>query len=65
MQSDLIKFCENDVDKNILAQLDINSIRNKLDQLFNVIVLITKIISESKSDNTFPDGQFLLINMLY
>ena len=46
----------------ILAHLNINSIRNKLDQLVNGIKgnIDVLMISESKLDNSFPFMQFLI-----
>ena len=48
------------VNRLICAQLNINSIRNKLDSLINIINNNTDIlmISETKLDPSFPTGQF-------
>ena len=48
--------------KLIIRHLNINSIRNKLDCLFDIVGKNVDIflISESKFNNTFPNGQFLM-----
>ena len=50
------------MNKIIFAHLNINSIRNKFDQLSDMIKghIDVLMISESKLDNSFPDGQFLI-----
>ena len=48
--------------KLVLAQININSIRNKFDILVKQITNNVDIlmISETKLDNSFPGGQFLI-----
>ena len=50
------------LNKLIFAHLNINSIRNKFDSLADVIKYNIDIlmISETKVDDSFPDGQFFL-----
>ena len=50
------------MDKIIFAHLNINSIWNKFDRLSDMIKgnIDVLMISESKLDNSFPDGQFLI-----
>ena len=61
--ADNLKFIRKDnLNKLITAHLNISSIRNKFDFLVDRIkgnVDIT-MISETKLDNTFPNGQFLI-----
>ena len=49
-------------DKLIFAQLNINSIRNKFDFLADIIKdnFVILMISETKEDDSFLDGQFSL-----
>ena len=49
-------------DKLIFAQLNINSIRNKFDFLADIIKdnFVILMISETKEDDSFQDGQFSL-----
>ena len=50
----------NNLNKLTIAHLNINSIRNKFDFLADKIKgNVDIMISETKSDNTFPNGQFL------
>ena len=56
------KLCKNNPKGLIIAQLNINSIRNKSDSLKflvakNVDILV---VIETKIDGTFPSGQFLI-----
>ena len=46
----------------IIGSLNINSIRNKFDQLKLLVkdIIDILIIEETKLDETFPDGQFIL-----
>ena len=46
----------------IFAHLNINSIQNKFDSLVDIIKdnIDILMISETKADDSFPDGQFLL-----
>ena len=48
------------IDKIIIGHININSIRNKIDLLFDEIrgKMDILLISETKLDNTFPPGQF-------
>ena len=50
----------------MIGALNINSVRNKFDQLKNVIGenMDILLIGETKLDNTFPDGQFLINGFL-
>ena len=50
------------VNRLICTQLNINSIRNKFDQLVNIINnnIDILIISETKLDARFPSGQFYI-----
>ena len=50
------------MNKIIFAHLSINSVRNKFDQLADVIKrkIDVLIISESRIDDSFPDDQFFL-----
>ena len=52
-------------DKLIFAQLNINSIRNKFDFLADIIKdnFVILMISETKEDDSFLDGQFSLDNL--
>ena len=55
-------FRKNNIDKTIFAHFSISSLRNKFDQLSDMIKGYTEVlmISESKRDKSFPDGQFLI-----
>ena len=55
-------FPKNNVDKIIFAHLNINSVRNKLDQQNDMIegYIDVLMISESNLDNNFTDGKFLI-----
>ena len=60
--SSLQTILKDNFNKLIFAHLNINSIRNKFDSLGDMIkgnidILIT---SETKVDDSFPDGQFFL-----
>ena len=46
----------------VLAHININSIRNKFDTLVQQITnnIDILMISETKLDNSFPEGQFLI-----
>ena len=46
----------------IMSYINVNSIRNKLDDLFTVVSNNVDIlcIAETKLDNSFPEGQFIL-----
>ena len=50
------------VDRLILAHLNINSIRNKFEALSSFVTdnIDILLISETKIDSSFPDGQFLI-----
>ena len=50
----------------MVGALNINSVRNKFDQLKHVIGenLDILLIGETKLDDTFPDGQFFLNGFL-
>ena len=50
------------LNKLIFAHLNINSVRNKFDSLADIIKdnIDILMISETKVDNSFPDGQFFL-----
>ena len=50
------------LNKLIIAHLNINSIRNKFDSLADIIKdnIDILMISETKVEDSFPDGQFLL-----
>ena len=61
--ADNLKFIRKDNwNKLIIAYLNINSIRNKFDFLVDKIMgnVDIMMISETKLDNTFPNGQFLI-----
>ena len=49
-------------DNVVIAQLNINSIRNKFDQLVNIIQgnVDILVIIETKLDSTFPVSQILI-----
>ena len=51
---------KDNLNKPTFAHLSINSIRNRFDSLADIrkINIDIKIISETKADNVFPDGQF-------
>ena len=53
---------KNNLNRLIFAHLNINSIRNKFDQLVNGIKgnIDILMISETKLDNSFPSMQFLI-----
>ena len=53
---------KDNLNKLIFAHLNINSVRNKFDSLADIIKdnIDTLMISESKVDSSFPDGQFFL-----
>ena len=55
-------FPKNNVDKITFAHLNINSVRNKLDQQNDMIegYIDVLMISESNLDNNFTDGKFLI-----
>ena len=55
-------FPKNNVDKIIFAHLNINSVRNELDQQNDMIegYIDVLMISESNLDNNFTDGKFLI-----
>ena len=60
--SSLQVILKDNLNKLIFAPHNINSIRNKSDSLADIIKDNTDIlmISETKVDDTFPDGQFYL-----
>ena len=61
--ADNLKFIRKDnLNKLIIAHLNINFIRNKFDFLADKIKgnVDIMMISEAKLDNTFPNGQFLI-----
>ena len=58
--SSLQTILKDDLNELIFAHLNINSIRNKFDSLADIIKDNIGIISETKLDDTFPDGQFFL-----
>ena len=53
---------KNNLNRVIIAHLNINSIRNKIDTLADMITgkIDILLISETKLDNSFPTGQFLI-----
>ena len=58
----LNSLCKDNLDKLIFAHLNINSIRNKFDYLFeqirgNVDILL---VLEAKIDDSFPQGLFVI-----
>ena len=57
-----INVLKNNLNRLIFAHLNINSIRNKFDQLVNGIKgnIDILMISETKLDNSFPSMQFLI-----
>ena len=59
-RSQLDNFCRGNLNKIIFAHININSIRNKFDQLAFLIKgkIDVLIISVSKIDDSFPDSQF-------
>ena len=61
-ETSLCSICKRNLNNLVVAQLDINSLRLKFDNLLqkttgNVDILR---ISESKLDNSFPEGQDLI-----
>ena len=58
----LTSLRKDNVDRLIFAHLNINSIRNKFDNLSQLIKGKTDVllISETKIDDSFPKGQFLI-----
>ena len=60
--SSLQSIFKDNLNKLIFSHLNINSIRNKFDILADIIKdkIDILMISESKVDNSFPDGQFFL-----
>ena len=60
--SSLQIICKDNVNKLFFAHLNINSIRNKFDSLADIIKdnIDILMISETKVDNSVPDGQFFL-----
>ena len=50
------------IDKIVIAQLNINSLRNKFDQLLSIIQgnVDILVITETKLDETFPISQFMI-----
>ena len=62
MNSSLKTIGKDNLNKLIFAHLNINSIQNKFDYLADVIKdnIDILMISETKVDYTFPDGQFFL-----
>ena len=61
-RSQLDNLRRDNLNKIIFAHLNINSIRNKFDQLADPIKekIDVLMISESKIDDYFPDSQFFL-----
>ena len=57
-RSQLDNLCRDNLNRIIFAHININSIRNKLDQLANLIKgkIDALMISESKIDDSFPDS---------
>ena len=55
-------FSQENIDKIIFVCLNINSVRNKIDQLSSMIEGHTdvRMASEPKMDNIFPNGLFLI-----
>ena len=53
-----MKYCDNIT----IAELNINSIRNKFDQLRSIVrgYVYILIITEAKLDSTFPTSQFMI-----
>ena len=60
--SSLQTIRKDNLNKLIFAHLNINSIRNKFDSLADIIKdnIDILMISETKVDDSFPDGQFFL-----
>ena len=58
----LTSLRKDNVDRLIFAHLNINSIRNKFDNLSQLIrgKIDVLLISETKIDDSFPEGQFLI-----
>ena len=56
----LTSLRKDNVDRLIFAHLDINSIRNKFDNLSQLMrgKIDVLLISETKIDDSFPKGQF-------
>ena len=61
-RSQLNNLRRDNLNKIIFAHLNINSIRNKFDQLADLVKgkIDILMISESKIDDSFPDSQFFL-----
>ena len=59
--------CKRHLKRIILGHLNINSIRNKFDLLVNQIKgnVDIMVISKTKLDESFPNGQFKIQDMLY
>ena len=57
----------NNINRLIIGQLNINSLRNKFEQLSTMISgnIDILMISETKLDETFPAAQFLLQGFLH
>ena len=59
---ELTKYRANNMNKIVLATLNINSIRNKFSSLAEIVSnnIDILVIQETKLDATFPEGQFLI-----
>ena len=59
---ELTKYRANNMNKIVLATLNINSIRNKFSSLAEIVSnnIDVLVIQETKLDATFPEGQFLI-----
>ena len=59
---ELTKYRANNMNKIVLATLNINSIRNKFTSLAEIVSnnIDILVIQETKLDATFPEGQFLI-----
>ena len=61
--SNLMAIRTGNINKLIIGQLTINSLRNKFDYLVQQITgnVDIRMVSETKLDNSFPVGQFLIL----
>ena len=59
---ELMKYRAKNINKIVLATLNINSIRNKFSSLAEIVSnnIDVLVIQETKLDATFPEGQFLI-----
>ena len=63
--SDLIKIREQYTNNLVLGYLNINSLKNKIINLVDKVLIDILCIDETKLDDTFPDAQFKINNYQY